>query len=119
MTELAGFKDTGTEAWNQQWFGDPIGILCRKLKLVKGALVKLNKLQGNAHTNVQEARTLLHNIEELLVADNNNTDLLQKEKVASSDLEKLLKIEEDLYCKNQESNGLTKEMATTTFSTIK
>lgn len=52
MKDTSGFHEAVQKAWNTSWFGYPMGILYRKLKLVKSELVKLNKAHGNLHSNV-------------------------------------------------------------------
>lgn len=52
MIELPDFMPLVEKAWTTRCFGDPLGVLCKKLKLVKSALVQLNKEHGNLHSNV-------------------------------------------------------------------
>ena len=52
MLNLDGFSDVVKQAWDTSLFGDPMSILCRKLKLVKQALIDLNKKYGNLYTRV-------------------------------------------------------------------
>lgn len=66
MSKIEGFHNVVTKAWSSSWFGDLMGILCRKSKLVKKELITLNKLHGNVHTNVQNARLNLKAIQDQL-----------------------------------------------------
>lgn len=59
MTNLDGFREAVSKAWALGIFGDPICLLCRKLKEAKCELMILNNKQGNAHSNVQQARASL------------------------------------------------------------
>lgn len=96
MFDLAGFEAAITKAWSTRMYGDPMAILCRKLKLVKGELIALNKSKGNIHVAVNEARALLHSIQNNLKGSLGNTDLLLEEQSAVDNLDSLLEQEESL-----------------------
>lgn len=67
MIEIPGFLQTVLEAWNSTvLFGNPMAILCRKLKVVKEALVNMNKRHGNLQSNVKVARDALADIQDRL-----------------------------------------------------
>lgn len=91
MTNLKEFRETVIKSWDSTWFGNPIGILCRKLKIVKKDLVALNKKHGNAHNNVYNARAQLHSIQDQISAN-----LMFLDTHAAQTLDKLLLEEEAL-----------------------
>lgn len=96
MINLDGFLDTVKTAWDAPLHGDHMSILCRKLKLVKSALIDLNKKNGNLHSNVAQARATLNEIQTDLTLDPNDLEHLEKEKQASIALNKALDEEESL-----------------------
>lgn len=62
MCNLEEYQDIIKETWQEQWFGDPMAILCKKLRQAKQALIGLNKRNGNVHSNVDIARKELHDL---------------------------------------------------------
>ena len=94
MSNIQGFHSTVAEAWSESWYGDPLAILCRKLKNVKKALVQLNKNAGNVHSNVTMARDDLHFFQNALTTDCNNPLLIAQESDAQLKLHSALITEE-------------------------
>ncbi|XP_074342467.1 uncharacterized protein LOC141680033 [Apium graveolens] len=72
MSDLDNFRETVASAWNEPWFGDPMAILCRKLKCVKGALVTLNKRHGNLHSREEALLRQKSRVNWLHLGDGNN-----------------------------------------------
>ncbi|KAL8102690.1 hypothetical protein AgCh_027277 [Apium graveolens] len=75
MRDITGFQEEVTRGWAYTCSGDPMSILCRKLKEVKVELKTLNKQHGNLHTNVSIARTNLQEIQEAIDMDPLNSVL--------------------------------------------
>ena len=96
MSDLEGIKEAVTKAWSQHWFGDPMAILCKKLKRVKVEIILVNKKNGNIHSNVGLARANLHDIEERLDDDTLNHGLNLEEQSSTKRLVEQLDIEEKL-----------------------
>ena len=94
MNNIEGFQDTVRNAWNCSWFGNPMSILAVKLKAVKKALIELNKANGNLQNNVSKSRSDLAAIQELLLANPQDSELLSQEKTAVWKLNKALMEEE-------------------------
>lgn len=46
MIDLPQFQETVAGAWRQLLFGEPMAILCRRLKYERQALIELNKKMG-------------------------------------------------------------------------
>ncbi|XP_074347168.1 uncharacterized protein LOC141685998 [Apium graveolens] len=106
MSSLPSFLNLVQSAWNTTCHGDPMGIFCKKLKLVKGELVKLNKAHGNFHTLVHSARATIHDIQDLLKYNHLDDQLLIKEWEAVKLLEDALSTEESLLHQNSRSQWL-------------
>ncbi|KAL8149172.1 hypothetical protein AgCh_006255 [Apium graveolens] len=87
MTELPGFLAIVKNTWNTRSYGDPMGIFCKKLKLINCELVKLNKTHGNLHSLVNSARANLHDIQEQLGNNHLDDQLLTREREAIKNLE--------------------------------
>ncbi|XP_074328439.1 uncharacterized protein LOC141700297 [Apium graveolens] len=66
MLGILSFLSTVEHAWQVQFFGDPMVVLARKIKLVKQALKELNKSHGDLNDNVASARANLNDIQEKL-----------------------------------------------------
>lgn len=106
MKDIVGFVEAARKAWVTSWFGNPLGVLCKKLKMVKQELVKLNKANGNLHSNVASARHRLHSI-----LDNPNDSpldhqLLLNEREASKLLEGAILEEEALLLQKSRTKWL-------------
>ncbi|KAL8108075.1 hypothetical protein AgCh_024496 [Apium graveolens] len=82
MSDIEGFTNAVTQAWQTPWYGDPMGILRKKLKLVKQELIKLNKANGNVNHNVQRARQDLQPVQDALSFSPTNAHLLYQEQAA-------------------------------------
>lgn len=87
IRKVEGFQNAINKAWSTTWFGDPMGILCRKLKFVKKERITLNRVHGNVHNNVHNARQRLNVIQDQLVINPTDVSLVKKEHEASSILE--------------------------------
>lgn len=96
MSNIEGYHDIIKEAWKDQWFGDPMGILCRKLKQVKQALIVFNKRNGNVHSNVDIARQDLSHIQEQVERNPTDTGIRNSETDAKKKLGESLIQEESL-----------------------
>ncbi|KAL8099763.1 hypothetical protein AgCh_032133 [Apium graveolens] len=94
MKELEGFQDVVRKGWSTVWYGEPMAILCQKMKEVKTGLRALNKAHGNLYNNVLDAREHLRAIQDSL--NNNFLDplLLKAELEASKRFEGALLEEE-------------------------
>ncbi|KAL8114685.1 hypothetical protein AgCh_021523 [Apium graveolens] len=93
MCELESFQDVVRTSWDKPWYGDPMAILCKRLRNVKDALIKLNKANGNLHNKMHGARQNLADIRERL-SHNSTAQLLDLEKSACKDIESCLLQEE-------------------------
>lgn len=107
MTEIPGFKDAVSKAWSSTWYGNPMNILCRKLKLVKRELVKLNKDHGNFQNNVNTARSRLHILQEQLTLMPLDQTFIAEELLASKALEQALMEEESLLLQKSRTKWLS------------
>ncbi|KAL8098626.1 hypothetical protein AgCh_031406 [Apium graveolens] len=87
------------KGWDSQWYGDPMSILCRKVKEVKMELKKLNNSHGNVSSNVAVAREALAEIQNALSLDPTNVNFNRAERKAIKDLEKIILEEEELLHK--------------------
>lgn len=96
MCDLDGFLEVVNKAWSDQWYGNPMAILCRRLKCVKQELVILNKNRGNAHSNVKTTRAKLKEVQDSLASSPTDQDFLTEEHIIVKNLEKFLLEEEAL-----------------------
>jgi len=85
-------------AWNTPASGDPLQILSGKLKAVKHALIYLNRVNGNLHSNVEKSRALFHATQQAITLNPTDPLLLSLQQTQSATLwadllceEKLLK----------------------------
>ncbi|KAL8091848.1 uncharacterized protein LOC141690658 [Apium graveolens] len=95
MCEHENFHDVIRIAWNEPWYGDPMAILCRRLRNTKVSLIKLNKANENLHNKVHLARKNLVDIQERL-SQTSSAQLLDLEQNACKTLESCLLQEEVL-----------------------
>lgn len=79
------------------FFGNPMAILCKRLKLVRQALISLNRKHGNLHSNVHLARQTLNEILSKLVLYSDDAHILAQEMEALTTLNKALIGDESLY----------------------
>lgn len=69
LIDRSGFYNEIETAWGSTIGGDPWFILTSKLKLVKSAMIKLNKDSGNLHTNVETSRANLMHFQASMTAN--------------------------------------------------
>ncbi|XP_074337166.1 uncharacterized protein LOC141674337 [Apium graveolens] len=96
MRDIIGFQEAVMRGWAYTCSGDPMSILCRKLKEVKVELKTLNKQHGNLHRNVSIARTNLQEIQDAIDMDLLNSVLCKSESEAAKNLDKCIQEEENL-----------------------
>lgn len=75
-------------------FGDPMSIICQRLRDVKKALVTLNKDHGNVRSIFHTARDSLNVVREKLMLDPRDPLLLSQERDCITILDRALLNEE-------------------------
>lgn len=93
---LDGFEEEIHKACESTLFGDPMAMLCRKLKLVKENLIALNKAHPSISLAVQQARELLQHTQNDLTADPLKQNLFLLEQTTILKLNKVSEEEESL-----------------------
>lgn len=107
MVDLPDFLCTVENAWSGYIPGNPILVLSRKIKLVKGALRELNKKSGNVISNVAAARVLLSETQDKLNLDPTE-ELLGLEQAQISSLNGALITEEHFLLQKSRVKWLDK-----------
>lgn len=97
MMDLEGFNDAVLKAWREPFFGDPMSLLCKRLKILRQLLVSMNKNHGLVGGNTAKARDDLASIQAQLRSNPLDPLLAVQEMDAIGRLNSALLIEEGFY----------------------